>query len=268
VARPHDRIITVTRPESRSSQAFHELVARIRFEISALPGTAGRGAVLMCTSAKHGEGKTEVAVNVAVAAARAGMQVIYVDADLRRAPGDRLREVPEDAPGLADVLIDGIRLERLLVEGPATNVSILPAGVVPDDPTGLTSSARMRPVLAALAERADLVVVDASPNAHFADSLEIAGLADLTLLVTRLGRSRVSTVGAAADRLHDVGAANVGTVVMGTAGKERSARSPRPPATTRTGSLPASGERAHELVEPSFRDRAQEDLRVRQSPRG
>ena len=271
-ASPEDRLVTLTRPLSRSSQAFQELVARLRFLVIGIPETTGRGAVLMCTSAEDDEGKTDVAVNLAVAAAKVGMRVVFVDADLRRGSGVRLPGLPDADAGLSDVLTAGRRVEHLLLEGPVDGLSVLPAGNVPNDPGGLIASTRMRPVLAALAEHADLVVVDTSPNARFADALEVAAIVDATLLVTRLGRSRRSTVRAAAERLHDVGAANLGAVVLGTpAGTERySLTSPRP--ATAPASLPAPADwarhRAQHLGEPPVRDRAEEDFRVRQSPRG
>ena len=214
VSKPEDRFITVTRPESEASQAFQGLVARVRFLISGLPATADRGAVLMCTSAGAEEGKTDVAANIAVAAARVGMRVVLVDADMRRGASDRLHGVGEQALGLSDVLVTGRHVDQLLVDGPVDNVSILPAGIVPANPTELVTSARMRPIIAALADRADLVVVDA-PSASYADSLEMAGMADVTVLVTRLGRSRLPDVRAAAERLHDVGADYLGAVVLG-----------------------------------------------------
>ena len=273
-AAPEDWLVTVTRPVSRSSQAFQELVARIRFLVVGIPETTGRGAVLMCTSAEADEGKTDLAVNLAVAAARVGMRVIFVDADLRRG-SVRLLGLPDADAGLSDVLTGRRRAEHLLLEGPVPGLSVLPAGNVPNDPGGLIASTRMRPVLAGLAEHADLVVVDTSPNARFADALEVAVVADATLLVTRLGRSRRSSVRAAAERLHDVGAANLGVVVMGgRAGRERfkSSAASRPgTATTTTVPAPADSapaELGQGLGDHPVRDRAEKDLPVRQSPRG
>lgn len=216
-AKPADRLITVSRPESQSSQAFQGLVARVRFLVGAAPETAGRATVLMCTSAGADEGKTDVAANLAVAAARVGMRVILVDADMRRGAA-ALPGVQPSSAGLSEVLVTGRNVESLLVEGPVRDVLILPAGSEPFNPTELITSARLRPVVAALAARADLIIVDA-PSTSYADSLEVAGLADVNILVTRLGRSRLPAVRAAVERLHDVGADNVGAVVIGGAAR-------------------------------------------------
>lgn len=268
---PEDRLVTVTKPESHPSQAFQALVARIRFLVRGVPEATGRGAVLLCTSARADEGKTDVALNVAVAAAKVGMQVILVDADLRRSPGERLHGLPMSDVGLADVLTAGHSVERALVEGPVKGLSVLPAGDVPADPGGLVASTRMQPVLAALVERADLVIVDASPNARYADALELAGLADVTVLVTRMGRSRLPMVRAAAERLQDVGAVNLAAVVLGSS--SAGGRLPRPapsPAAERRGltpALPPSTDRAQAYDAMSTRGREEHGLGVRPSPR-
>jgi succinoglycan biosynthesis transport protein ExoP len=264
-----NRPVTVAMPGSRPSQAFQELVARVRFLASGIPEVSGRGAVLMCTSAEADEGKSDVAVNLAVAAAKVGMRVILVDADLRRAANSQPRGLPLSDVGLTDVLTTGQRVGPLLVDGPVSGLSILPAGPVPADPGGLIASARMRPILAALAEQADLVVVDASPNARYADALEVAGVADVTVLVTRIGRSRLSTVRAAAERLQDVGATNLATVVTAAPVGQRFSRSTATPSGSGPAAeapLPPQGTDVEELTGPTAQSRGPE-LPLRQSPR-
>lgn len=276
---PDDQLVTVTRPDSRSSQAFQELVARLRYVTDKMPGTVGLGVVLVCTSAEADEGKTDVAANVAVAAARAGMRVILVDADLRRRPEDGLVGVPDGVSGLSDALAAGIEVEKLLLKGPVRRLFILPAGTIPSDPAGLMVATSLEPIFDSLVQQADLVIVDAAPNARYADSLEVAGIADVTLLVTRLGRSHLSAVRAAAGRLRDVGAANLGVVVLGgpVKGERRSARAVKQgstgsestgsassaPASTAPGSTAVGP--TEELEEPQVQE--PDDLRVRQSPR-
>jgi capsular exopolysaccharide synthesis family protein len=270
---PEDRLITVSRPESHPSQAFQAVVARIRFLVRGVPEATGRGAILLCTSARADEGKTDVALNVAVAAAKVGMQVILVDADYRRSPGERPHGLPMSEVGLSDVLMSGRSVERSLVEGPVRGLSVLPAGAVPADPGGLVASTRMRPVLAALADQADLVIVDTSPNARYADALELAGLVDATVLVTRMGRSRLPMVRAAAERLQDVGAVNLAAVVLGSS-SSASQRLPRTapsalPAerATATGPVRSSTDRAQAHDVKSTRDRDEQGLEARPSPR-
>lgn len=267
---PEHRIVTVSRPDGPSSQAFQELAAKVRFTVSTAAQTVGRGAVVMCTSAVPDEGKSDVAANLAVAAAKVGMRVVLVDADLRRGAGEGLPGVDASAPGLSDVLLTGRSVEQCLVPGPVDNVSILPRGVALASPTELLVSARMRPVVAALVGRVDLVVVDA-PSAGYADSLEVAGLADVTILVTRLGRSKVPAVRAAAERLHDIGADNLGAVVIGGSGQAQGRdRSPSPPARRKAGDGLRTDQRA--ASGPGFPgapdDHEQRTAVARQAPPG
>jgi capsular exopolysaccharide synthesis family protein len=213
-ARGHDGLITVSQPDSRSSQAFQGLSTRVRFMLGRLRGDRPGGAVVLCTSAEPSEGKTALAANLAVAAARVGMRVVLVDADLRRDGPERFPGVAHGVPGLSDLLVRVDSISGYLVPGPVKNLMLLPAGASPANPTEMMASARMGSVVAALAERADLVIIDTPPTLSYADSLEMANVADLILLVTQMGKSRITAVEHVAERLLQVGGSAVGAVIL------------------------------------------------------
>lgn len=217
--------ITVTHSASDVSQSFQSLAARVRYVVGRAPNARGKGHVVMCTSAETEEGSTEVAANLAVAAARVGMQVVLIDADLRP-HSEPLRMSPASAPGLADVLVGG-SLDHFLLPGPVDNLMILPAGDPPPDPTGLMVSVRMDSLVSELRRRLDLIVMVTPPSMEYADALELSAHADLNLLVARIGRSRLPSVRAVSQRFRDIGADDLGAVVIG--GKaRRSGRTSRP----------------------------------------
>lgn len=228
-SRADTRLVTVARPDSRASQSFQGISARVRSMLEHVRRERGGGAVVMCTSAEALEGKSVLAANLAVAAARVGMRVVLVDADLRRSSrGRMLPGVDEDAPGLSELLTREGSVSSYLASGPIENLLVLPSGTPTDNPTELVASSRLRSVVRELRERADLVVIDTPPTLWYADSLEMADAADLILLVTRLNRSRVTAVSSVAERLLQVGGSAVAGVVLDGTGRSSDAKPQAP----------------------------------------
>ena len=151
------------------------------------------GSVLI-TSAGEKDGKTTVAVRLALVAARAGLRVLLIDADLRRAQvGARLGIQAEAGLGavlagerpLDEVLVD------LLVDGPASGqLTVLPAGPPPSNPAALIGSNEMRRVLAEAESRWDLVIVDTPAALAVSDPLPLMRVVSGVVLVARMNRSR------------------------------------------------------------------------------
>jgi len=199
------RVATLMAPQSPLSEAYRALNTNVRFLLAAeREHLAGRGDVLMVTSAGPAEGKTSVATNLAVAASRVGLRVIIVDADLRRpAIADRFGlDVPI---GLSDLLAAGGPAEPHLHEVGLDDLRVLAAGSIPPNPAELLASPLMTGILDDLAQHADLVIVDTAPVLRVADSLELIDQINLLLLVARRKVSRLHSVSAAAERIRQVG---------------------------------------------------------------
>lgn len=253
-ARP---LVTVTDPNSPGSEAYRGLITNVRFLMASDRSTAAaatasrvpskprtarageprnqapRGRVLLVASAIQGEGKTSVSCNLAVSAARFGLRVILVDADLRNpqvAPTMGLGS----PPGLTDLLVSDTPTDDLLVEVIGGNavmdrvvarkdslddylielegIKVLAGGSLAPNPAELLASSRTSQLLAALARRADLVIVDSAPILRVADSLELVAPSDLVVMVTRHGYSRTHSVGDAVERIRQVGGSVAGAV--------------------------------------------------------
>ena len=69
--------------------------------------------VIHVTSARPGEGKTTIAVSLAISAAFAGLKVVLVDADLRHPAASRFFKL-EQEKGLVDLLIGAATVDNVL----------------------------------------------------------------------------------------------------------------------------------------------------------
>lgn len=148
--------------------------------------------VLLVTSSVAGEGKSFLSANLAAVLAQGGQRVLLIDADLHKPSlGESLGRVSR--LGLSQYLCDDHQLEDIIEVACLPRLHLLTSGPVPRYPADLLASTRMREGLQRWRERYDFVVVDSPPVLPLTDPVVLARLADLTLLVARLGiTSRLS----------------------------------------------------------------------------
>jgi capsular exopolysaccharide synthesis family protein len=168
---------------------------------------------ILVTSAQPQEGKSFNSVNLAVALAEAGERVCLVDGDLRRASCHRAFGLDLPSIGLSSILHRGLPPEVGLVATGIPNLTFLPAGPRPPDPSALLSSERARVLFAALRERYPWVIVDSPPVLAVSDGSVLASLADGVLLVVRANSTPIEAVLLARDRLQALGARMLGVVL-------------------------------------------------------
>jgi capsular exopolysaccharide synthesis family protein len=154
---------------------------------------------VVITSPGQEDGKTTVAVRLAQSAARAGRNVILVDADLRRPQiGPRLHI--NGSQGLGAVLAGELDVWSALVETPVSaegdsqitgqgSLRILPAGLPAPNPSELLSSEQMERTLSELESGADLVIVDSAAALAVSDALPLLRWTSGVVLIARLNRS-------------------------------------------------------------------------------
>ncbi len=140
--------------------------------------------VIHVTSSCPGEGKTTIAVSLAISAALAGLKVVLVDADLRRPTASRLFKL-EQEKGLVDLLIDDATVDNVLTFYGDLKLMVIPAGTKSLTPSDVLGSARMKGLISRLRERFDYVVLDSPPVGPVVDPVIVAHLADTTIFVVR-----------------------------------------------------------------------------------
>jgi capsular exopolysaccharide synthesis family protein len=216
------QLVTLRDSLAPASEEYQRLAVNVRFMLAPGRDSKSPGAVVLSTSAQDGEGKTVTSCNLAVSAARLGLSVVLVDADLRR-PAIAPRFGLQDPVGLSDLLMSDAAHESYLVDASVENLRILPAGTVPPNPVALLASVRMKKLLADLAQGADLVIVDSPPALTGADVLELVNHADMVMVVARDGVSRRRQLVSVTESLRHVAVSSVGLVYNGVADGGRSA---------------------------------------------
>ena len=161
------------------------------------------------------DGKTTVAVGLAVASARAGLRVVLVDADLRRPQVSERLHAEKPEAGLAEVLAGDAELDDVLVDDVLEipegggSLTMMPPGASPPNPSGLLSAPELNTILEELEDRSDLVVIDTAAALAVSDALPLIQSASGVLMVVRMNRSSRAAV----RRIKKVVASAHGTVV-------------------------------------------------------
>ncbi|MFW6107023.1 MAG: polysaccharide biosynthesis tyrosine autokinase [bacterium] len=171
--------------------------------------------VVLVTSAVSGEGKTSVAVQLAVSLARAsGKRTLLVDADMRAPDIHGLLDLPLE-PGFCDVLAGDCSLKDAIQTEFSEKVHVLTAGEMHTSPHRLVGNGTLSPTFERFREEYGYVVVDSPPILAVGEALVLARQADASLICAMRDSSRVDQVRRAYDRLIGAGTRPCGVVLNG-----------------------------------------------------
>ena len=158
--------------------------------------------VIAITSSIHGEGKTVTSVNLAITFAHDlnKKSILLVDADLRR--GTLTKDLGLKAEkGLADILIDGAKVEDSLLGIGIDNLHVLPAGNRQHNPAELLGSAKMKTLISELKRNYDYVFFDCPPVVPITDAVVLGAETDGALMIVQAGRTQRGVISHAQDLL-------------------------------------------------------------------
>jgi capsular exopolysaccharide synthesis family protein len=177
-------IVVHENKNSQMEEIFRGLRTNINFMLE-----EGKN-VIMFTSATSGEGKTFVTGNLAVSYALLGKKVVMVGLDIRRPRLGKLFEMPKTDKGITrllakhEVTAADVKAE-ILPSGVNDNLDVLLAGPIPPNPSELISRQTLDQIFDILCKEYDYVMVDTAPIGLVTDTLQLARVADVSVIVVR-----------------------------------------------------------------------------------
>jgi protein-tyrosine kinase len=182
-------------PELGQERRFADYFHRIKRPViaRALAADAAHDArLILLSGALPGDGKTFIALNLALSMARErDVSLLLVDGDLPKARITRVLGLLGE-PGLLGALRDErLDVESLVLDSDLPGLEFLPAGGPPEGAAELISSARMRDLAARLIARNPrrLVLFDSPPLLVSSEARALAQIPGQIVLVARAGHT-------------------------------------------------------------------------------
>ncbi len=151
-------------------------------------------------------------LNLAIAYAQAGKNVVVVDADLRK-PAVHLAFGLENKLGLTNFLANQTEWNPIIKQTHIDHLSIITSGPLPQSPTEFLASKRMNSLLAELKQNYDMVLIDTPSALMLSDAKIVASKCDGVLLVVEYGKVKRAAAKRVKEELAHVKAKLLGVVL-------------------------------------------------------
>ena len=167
---------------------------------------------LAIVSAERDEGRSFIAANLAVVFSQLGERTLLIDADMRDPSQHRLFGIDNRA-GLSAIL-SGRAGEEVIRRVPSLlDLSVLPAGAAPPNPSELLARPLFRQLLQGLRKEYGIILLDTPAAGETPDALAASMCAGAALIVVRRNAARVWRVRGVADSAAQGSTTLVGTVL-------------------------------------------------------
>ena len=190
---------------------FSEAMSTIRTGLI-LSGLDNPHKVILLTSSVPDEGKTTVAISLAISLGRME-KVLLIDSDMRQPSINRWCRIERNKLGLSDFVAGGATLKECIVKRDDMGIDLLVAGRCPPNPLELLSSERFGRLLNVLEGHYDRIIIDSPPVQAVSDSLVLSQYAKSVIYVVKAEATRTSVVKAGIQRLQKFNAPITGVVL-------------------------------------------------------
>ena len=203
-----DTLVAFTNPHASVSEEIKAVRTNIQFA-----NINQEFKSIMFTSANKEEGKSTVISNVAISFASQGKKVLLVDADMREPSLHELFHVKNDQ-GLSSLLSNqNITLSEVCYQTVQPNLTLLPSGPIPFNPTELIDSEQMSRVIESFKDKFELILFDLPPILAVTDAQVMAAKVDGTVFVIRSGATEKKQLLKAKELLKYAQATIIGAVL-------------------------------------------------------
>lgn len=190
----------------RTKEYYNALTANIRL--------SGKNNKVICLTSVHpNEGKSTTSTHLAISFAEAGYKTLMIDADMRNSVMSGTFKADGKIHGLSSYLADETELVDVLCETNLPNLSVIPSGPVPPNPTALLQGVNFVSMIKALREYYDYIIIDTPPIGLVVDAVLIGQNCDASLIVALSGGPKRKHVHKAVEQMRATEAQFLGLVL-------------------------------------------------------
>ena len=168
--------------KENSTDSFTELVRLLRTNLLFVLDSPDKK-VINVVSSISGEGKTFIAINLAVSLALLDKKVLVIGLDIRKPKLGEYLQL-DNKSGITYYLTGQIKKEELIIpSGVHPNLSVILAGPIPPNPNELLAKTALDKLLIELRKEFDYIIIDTAPIGVVSDSYSLNRIADVNLYV-------------------------------------------------------------------------------------
>jgi protein-tyrosine kinase len=179
MVKPGPQLILAHDPDSPRS----EKIRALRTELLLLSEATGQANIIALLSASAGEGRSQLAAELAISFSQLGRRTLLVDADLRQ-PRQHILFGSTNEIGFGEAISRNQKAWFHPVNG-LPQLSLLTAGATPPNPLELLSDGRFSRILQDWRKAFEFVILDTPPIKDYADGLAVATLAGKVIILSR-----------------------------------------------------------------------------------
>jgi tyrosine-protein kinase Etk/Wzc len=186
-------IVVTKNSRSKISEQFRALRTNLQFLL-----TNDDEKTILITSSMSGEGKSFISLNLASTLALSGKKVILLELDLRKPQISKALGINNEN-GFSGYAIGKLTVDAVIKPtGISDNLFIVPAGVIPPNPSELLMLPSVARLFTQLKAQFDVVIIDTAPVGLVTDAQVMARYADATLYIVRQNYTYKQQLGNAA----------------------------------------------------------------------
>ena len=156
--------------------AFNELLMKLKY-ISDEPCIV----ITVCSPSK-GDGKTTVAVNLAMSAAQNNICTLILDSNFRNGSFKRYFNTEDDDPGFADIISGRTDIRHAIKSTEQNSLFILPSGNAGTEPAGTLLKSKSGSIISKLKPMFDLIIIDTPAVKDYSDAITFKEITDAFIL--------------------------------------------------------------------------------------
>lgn len=190
-------------------EAFNNIRIKIEYEHDRRP----KKNIILVSSACENEGKSTVALNIALSLEKEGKKVIIIDADLRKPAMHKMLDIPlKDVVDITDLLQGKCGLDEAIYHD-RTGVNLIMPTKGHAGTYEYMKSGAMQDLINKCGQMADYVIIDTPPMSMVSDTEAIIDLVDFSLLVIRQDVSLIDDINNCVNIMNDSNSKFLGCVL-------------------------------------------------------